>query len=270
VAAPEPGFAAFLDGSQESHAVAFHDGVPVVVGQVAAVIRSRVERRMTTWGPGPLLRERLYVPLRRLPVPMRRALASLGLTIVDFLPADDEAGSDHPYELLRRAVHAVQADREAVERELAEAWCERESSPLYVDGGLPQGDRAARSELCIGVVKSHHTLYVHADRLPDVLSLPEGSRSPVVRIERTWGPPVASWYLRLRGPAAHDPLRGLVRVEAALAEDVHPSRTLSHRADRVSAWILAERSPLALPDTRWDRMVYGVRDCEEYLRAVAG
>jgi hypothetical protein len=26
--------------------------------------------------------------------------------------------------------------------------------------------------------------------------------------------------------------------------------------------------PLALPDSRWDKMVYGVRDCEEFLRAV--
>jgi hypothetical protein len=37
----------------------------------------------------------------------------------------------------------------------------------------------------------------------------------------------------------------------------------------VSRWILAERAPLALPDARWDRMVYGIRDCEEFLRATA-
>ena len=28
------------------------------------------------------------------------------------------------------------------------------------------------------------------------------------------------------------------------------------------------RKPVALPDNRWDKMVYGVRDCEEFLRAV--
>ena len=42
----------------------------------------------------------------------------------------------------------------------------------------------------------------------------------------------------------------------------------SRRADEVSRWILAEVSPVALPDGRWDKMVYGVRDCEEFLRAV--
>jgi hypothetical protein len=77
---------------------------------------------------------------------------------------------------------------------------------------------------------------------------------------------VASWYLRLRDPAGHDPLWALVRVEVA-----HPSagdRPIGERADEVSRWVLAETAPLALPDARWDKMVYAVRDCEEFLRAI--
>jgi hypothetical protein len=27
--------------------------------------------------------------------------------------------------------------------------------------------------------------------------------------------------------------------------------------------------PLALPDSRWDRMAYPVRECEEFLRAIS-
>ena len=75
---------------------------------------------------------------------------------------------------------------------------------------------------------------------------------------------VASWYLRLRDPRGHDPMWGLVRVEAAepqIGDDV------TARADLVSRWILAEAAPLSLPDARWDKMVYGVRDCEVFLRA---
>ncbi len=45
--------------------------------------------------------------------------------------------------------------------------------------------------------------------------------------------------------------------------------TVEARADDVSAWLLAERSPLAKPDARWDVMPYAIRDCEVYLRAVA-
>ena len=80
---------------------------------------------------------------------------------------------------------------------------------------------------------------------------------------------VASWYLRLRDPVGHDPMWGLVRVEIAHPE-TQELHAIGDRADEVSRWILAEASPLALPDARWDKMVYGIRDCEEFLRAVAG
>jgi len=55
-----------------------------------------------------------------------------------------------------------------------------------------------------------------------------------------------------------------VRVE--IAHDT-PSE-LGERADEVSRWLLAEATPLALPDSRWDRMAYGIRDSEEFLRAI--
>jgi hypothetical protein len=45
-------------------------------------------------------------------------------------------------------------------------------------------------------------------------------------------------------------------------------REATRRADEVSRWILAEVAPVSLPDGRWDKMVYGVRDCEEFLRAI--
>jgi hypothetical protein len=51
-------------------------------------------------------------------------------------------------------------------------------------------------------------------------------------------------------------------VEVAVTAD------LTARADLVSRWLLAERAPVALPDARWDVMVYGVRECEQYLSAI--
>jgi hypothetical protein len=41
------------------------------------------------------------------------------------------------------------------------------------------------------------------------------------------------------------------------------------RADEISRWIIAEGAPLALPDGRWDKMAYGIRDTEEFLRAIS-
>ncbi len=47
------------------------------------------------------------------------------------------------------------------------------------------------------------------------------------------------------------------------------AREAESHADTASAWLLAERSPIARPDARWDVMPYAIRDCEVYLRAVA-
>ena len=60
---------------------------------------------------------------------------------------------------------------------------------------------------------------------------------------------------------------GLVRVEIA-EPHVSTESEVRDRADEVSRAILSEVTPLSLPDSRWDKMVYGIRDCEEFLRAV--
>lgn len=262
------GFQAFLDGVQRSHVVDYAGTIPIVAGRTAAVIRTRVDRRMTTWGDGHVAEARLYAPLRLLPSAARREIESAGLEVRETVPSNRET-SGHPMELLRFAIDTVKADRERLEQGLAESWVGSTEALLFVDGGLPASAQAPLSSWCVGVVKSHHTIYAPDESLPAVLGLLENERSSVFVVERTWGPRVLSWYLRLREPPTHDPFMGLVRVEVARTPDLDTPAALTRRADDVSRWILAERAPLALPDERWDRMVYGIRDCEEYLRATA-
>lgn len=257
------GFEAFLDGVQRSTVVDYSGTIPIVGGQISAVIRRRVDRRMTTWADGYRSDARLYAPVQLLSREALRHFADAGLELRDTLKPNEET-SGHPLELLRAAVDAVKRDRERLEQELAELWVGAMESPLFVDGLLPAGQRASQSEWCVGVVKTHHTIYTPGDSLPVILGLGEGERSSVFQVERAWGPRVSSWYLRMRKPPTQDPFSGLVRVEIA-----QPAGAVSQRADEVSQWILAERAPLAMPDERWDRMVYGIRDCEAYLRARA-
>lgn len=270
--APEARFAAFLDGAQESHVLEYVDGAPIVWGRVAAVIRARVERRLRTWGSGPLQAARLYLPRDLVPAGVLKPIEASGIPLVNTLDDGEKPGSfageiPHPHDLLRRAIHKVQEDRDRLERQLAEEWCARESEPLFVDGGLPSGERAMSAPGLVGVVKSHHTMYTTNDGRRHVLALPEGARTSVFVVTRTWGPAVLSWYLRLRPFTPHNPFAGLVRVEVApLVDPV--AGALTTLADQISRWVLAERHPLSLPDGRWDRMAYGVRDCEELLRAV--
>lgn len=256
---PVAAFGAFLDGIQRTRVLAFLGGIPLIHGTIAAVVLKRVDRKLVTW-QSPLIERRLYLPERLLD---KSVIATLRQHF-DITNTDDAEGSPldrHPIGLMERAVPHVQTDRSRLERQLAEAWCDAESAPLLMDGGIAGSDRAARAHAVVGAIKTHRTLYLDGAALDAVFALEAGERSPVFRVasSRT---AVASWYLRLRDREGQDPMWGLLRVEVAEQDEI------SERADDVSRWLLAERAPLALPDGRWDRMTYGVRGCEEYLRAI--
>jgi hypothetical protein len=264
---PMVGFGAFLDGTQRTELALFLGAAPVVVGRAAAVIRQRRNQRMHTWQL-PLVEARVYCPRLLVSDSAWQVLrANFGSTLVDTTDGDSLA-TIHPYALRDAAVHRVQAHREDLEQRLAERWCATEREPLFIDGGISGSEKVAVSTCTVGVVKSHRTIYAEGDALAAVLGLGHRERSSVFRITSPRRTTVASWYLRLRDPRGRDPMWGLVRVEIA-----HPAPPdldgLGARADQVSRWILAEASPLALPDARWDKMVYGVRDCEERLRALS-
>jgi hypothetical protein len=232
---PIVGFAAFLNGIQQSR-ILFHSGlVPIVQGTLGAVIRIRQNRRLTTHPLGPRIERTLFAPRTLLPTELWDELAAYGAV-------DTGSADAHPTALAERAVRAVERRREILERSLADAWTD--SAPLWIDGAL-----TVASPHAVGVVRTHRTLY----GAPDLISV--GQRSSVFRVGDK-----LSWYLRLRDPSGRDPLWGLLRIELPEAD--------AERVDLVSRWVLAEAAPLALPDPRWDTLVYGVRDCEEYLRAV--
>jgi hypothetical protein len=256
----EPVFGAFLDGVQESRTVAWMGPVPIVLAALAAVVRVRTNRRFGTWRDGFTSRRALYAPWRTI-APDYREPQDIEFRDVRDPDVPDAA---HPFLLLQAASKAVKQDRETLERDLAERFCASGECPLYIDGNLPASDIVRASPFATGVVKSHQTLYVEGRNLDAVLALRAGERSSVFVVDTRRRPAVASWYLRMRDASGQSPFWGLVRVEAPLEG---MERSVTHEADARSAWILAERSPVALPDGRWDTMAYGVRNCEEYLRA---
>src|SRR5438552_5259673 len=103
----------------------------------------------------------------------------------------------------------------------------------------------------LGVIKSHGAQFLEGRGLERALTLPAGHRTSVFAVRgghtRT---EVYSWYLRLWPWEGNDLLYGLLRIEArAPADSVK-------RASELSRWLWAERSPLAPPATRWDRLLY--------------
>jgi hypothetical protein len=260
--APVPAIRAFLDGTQRSQVIGWIGAFPLVYGTSGAVIRERIDRRLGTWD-APLMRRRIYAPLAY--VAREQLEGALGDMLEDTTrPAPDGSIPDpHPTLLLERATLAVSRDREHLELQLAERWCSTREEPIMIDGGIGANELVAQSALAVGVVKSHRTLYAEGDALGVVLALRKGERSSVIRIAPRGRSEVHSWYLRLRDNEGRDALWGLVRVEMR----VTARESLTDRADELSRWLLAESSPLAAPDPRWDRMAYGIRSAEEFLRA---
>jgi hypothetical protein len=264
------GFGAFLDGAQTVKVIGHFAGIPIVLGTISAAVRVRVDRRMVTWGhQAPRVERAIYLPLRYLPAldnaEARAAFAGSDWRVVDTSTADKNGDfpSQHPAVLVERAIRSVDQRREELEDRLAEAWCAVGESPLFIDGGISRTPNVATSTCAVGVIKSHRTLYVEDDALKVVMGLRKGERSSVFRVSPRSRSSVLSWYLRQRAADGHDAMWGLVRVE--VAECDRPAE----RADEISRWVLSETTPLALPDGRWDKMSYGIRDCEEFLRAIS-
>ena len=67
-----------------------------------------------------------------------------------------------------------------------------------------------------------------------------------------------SWLiLDLNGGSVHG-------VEVAVWPEVRKRSALAPPSETTDGRVM----PLSLPDSRWDKMVYGIRDCEEFLRSL--
>ena len=243
---------AFLDGVQHTELLGYVGTSPVVAARIAAGVRRRELRRSV----GSVSLRRQLVIAR---APALEALGPLPAGSETVVLTDDEP--PHPVGDHDRARAAVDAARTALEIAAARAFREREPATwLVADGTLTVSPDWSRDPRTVGVVKSHGTLPFDGDELECYLTVPAGQRTSVFAPSTRHVTPVHSWALRLWPWQGRDLFHGLVRVEAAAADD--PGAL----ADRVSRWLLAERAPLA-NDPRQDRLLYGIHDAERWLRA---
>lgn len=257
-------FTHFLDGIERTHVPYYHDMIPVLYAFTGAVVRKRGgDRRMST--AEALSAENLYFPFAYVEP---SGLAGAGIparNVVDEDKGNSDPPDAHPVKLLELARRAVSNYRAELERDLAERWTARAGPEdwLLWDGSISGRVGTSTHPRVIGVVKSHQTQYFSGEDQWKVLGLAPGERSSVFQPRvRDWTP-VYSWYLRLHPNDGRDVYFGLVRVEAAASDETVAV------AEEISRWLLGERSPLSLPDGRWDRLIYPIRDCEQYLRSIA-
>lgn len=250
--APWPGVVAFLDGTQRYEVMAYAGSSPVVVAEIGAAVLERRDRQLHV----------AVVARRRLLIARPEVLLELGDTAAGHeavaLPEDGPPHPVHDFMLARREVDRA---RGRLEVEIGHRYRDGSDAWLIVDGSLAESPQWAVDPRMLGVCKSHSTLPFADTDLEAYLRLPMGWRSPVFLPAGHEVAPVYSWALRLWPWEGKDLLHGLIRVEVA------PTLDSLAQADQLSRWLLAERAPVSTPDARWDRLLYGIRAVEEYLRA---
>ena len=246
-----PGTVAFLDGTQRYEVMAYAGASPVVVAEIAAAVLERRDRQLHV----------AEVARRRLVIARPQVLEQLEPAIEGHVAVTlPEQGPAHPVRDFQLARREVDAARGRLEVEVGHRYRSASGAWLVIDGSLAESPQWTADPRMIGVAKSHATLPFSDADLEQYLRLPAGCRSPVFQPAGNEIAPVYSWALRLWPWEGKDLLHGLIRIEAAATLD-----TLA-QADQLSRWLLAERSPVSTPDPRWDRLLYGIRAVEEYLR----
>lgn len=261
VAATPPPPASFLDGIEQWKVVSYDGVLPVIRAYVAAAVRRRgTDRRLHTAFEAD--RDFAVAPLAAMAPERRRALTHHCPDVVEISTEDGM----QPGRLLELARRAVDGARQALERDLAERCLARLGAAewLVVDGLLSVSGKLAGHPRTLGVIKSHGAQFFAGADLERALTVPGSHRTSVFRARGGHARnEVYSWYLRLWPWEGNDLLYGLLRIEARAVEATIAAATTT------SGWLLAERAPLATPDTRWDRLLYPIHDVESYLRARA-
>lgn len=250
---PESGFTHFLDGAQRSWRVGYVGLAPIYLAHTSAGLLRRVDREV-------LPPEKChYSGELELVVPEYASLdafPTVGRLTVGVAPEETEMS------MKQRIANAVSARRDERETEVARGF---RDGCLLVDGGIGQIlERMPEGITVAGIVKSHQRQYFASkERVRVILDLKAGERTAVFLRERNHpqGREAYSFYLKLHSSDEQGPLYGLVRVE------VPATTAMLAMVEEISAWLLAERAPLSLPDARYDKMLYPIRLVERHLKA---
>ncbi len=251
------GFSYFLDGIERKKILFYYRSIPCIYGYVAAAIMGRTDRKMHSVGLEKS-REKLYLPEKYFP-------EDVGIETKDI----DKEEPMLPDQYIYEAHKEIQKVRGEIERGLAREWIKQKHDDgwLFVDGRLEKLSKEISSNAnMVGIIKSHQACYFDYDYQYQIYSMKKGERSSLFRPEDGRGNKenVFSWYLRLHYDNRYGTNDfGLIRVEVPAEQE------FIDKADLISSWILLETKPVAFPASRWDRMIYPIKYCEDYLKSKA-
>jgi hypothetical protein len=263
----------FLDGAQRSFAVWRCGLVPTAATVVAVGILQREPGESGVIAPGTLRMEHCCL------VPgvgderveeLRSRIVASGMTVLDPLDGEAENGEDRQaidYGRLHELIYvAARKVRERAEARVLGDWAQR---PEWRDGDgwiVVDGRLRMPYPRTIGLVKQFSDAYLSGADAETLLGLEPGKRTTAFlpkENRRRFGAESEQrtlWYIRLWDAEGMDARHALVRVEAP------GSVRTTEEIDRISSWILAERTPRATDDSRWATLLYPVHLLERILK----
>ena len=269
-------FSFFEDGRQRTVHIGYikasygpHEVLlPVHYFVVSAVILQRTDRRLELWSEASI---RQGIIVQKSLVPDQTLLSefeAMGLTVED----TGGEGGDY-YQLRNRALQHSKTLRLDVENKLIRSWRMSDAASehfLIVDGTLMNFRDEENVQRCVGVSKSFGSRYFDVTENHRIMQMKEFQRSWAFRFHKPeddiqmGARERVSWYLRLRNRPNSDPEFGLVRVEISRSYTDEAARY----AERFSRSLLSERLPTSYPYPRWDKHLYPIRECENYLSSI--
>ena len=173
-----------------------------------------------------------------------------------------DTGSSSAYFADQRkdAVMAVRRFRHLQESEHLLDWASETGGEesILVDGSLshlPNGVMGA-----VGLCKDNHPIFLPPEIQRRTHSLGYGERSALFTYKNPLGDEITSWFLRIRHPVGNSSSFGIVRPEVYTGFPVPPKEV-----DEVSRAVFHLRNPVAYPRPKWERLIYPIRVCTEFL-----
>lgn len=244
------------------------DGVEIPVHYciTGAIILRREARRFRVWGE-PLLRNHVLLPRRYVKDQgVLERFAGLSFSIAD-------SGADRAeYTQMRiSAVRQALMLTRGLRGELYSKWRAADGSDLnkvlVLSGNIFDVPNSDLSPNVLAIEPQFYAPWQNSPLLEPALKTELFNRSQLLKVSKPEGGAGLTkymWYARLRKTRQAVPEFGLLRCMTLAQDDAAAAR----RADELTTQLLNERIPVTFPAPDWDRLIFPVKLCHDYLESM--
>ena len=243
-----------------------HNGseVPVHYAITGAIVLRRINKRFQVWSE-PELRRNVLLPFEFVKDPS---------LLKDFANEQEfhlvDTGGNRP-EYTQHRIAAVRTARELtmqLRTRLYNRWRKDEGSDLtkfiLISGMVADVPNADLSSNFVATARRVYVPWQNAEILEPHLLIPPYHRGALLRSINTEDHdpmPKYTWYIRMRGSAKADPEFGLLRCTCIAKDETEAIE----RANALTTRLLDERLPVTFPAETWDRLIFPLKLCRDYL-----